>query len=60
LDPARIDEIPEHMSRGTSEYGMQTFDQAVMHLYKEGLISYESALANATSPAEFERAIQFG
>ncbi len=60
MDPTRIDEIPDHIAQGTSEYGMQTFDQAVMRLYKEGLISYESALANATSPSDFERAVQFG
>jgi twitching motility protein PilT len=32
---------------------MQTFDQSLMKLYKDGLISYESALENSTSPDEF-------
>ncbi|MCD6501365.1 PilT/PilU family type 4a pilus ATPase [bacterium] len=60
LDDEKREDIPYYISQGSSEYGMQTFDQAVMKLYKADLISYEDALANASSPAEFERALQFG
>jgi len=60
LDPDKREDIPYYVSQGESEYGMQTFDQAVMKLYKAELVSYEDALANASSPAEFERALQFG
>src|SRR5439155_685406 len=38
---------------GTNQYGMQTFDQSVMHLLREGLISEEEALRNCTNPNEF-------
>jgi len=36
------------MGKGTQE-GMQTFDQALLYLYKEKRISLEDALANADS-----------
>src|SRR5437870_4684363 len=38
---------------GTNQYGMQTFDQSVMHLLRDGLISEEEALRNCTNPNEF-------
>jgi len=34
--------------------GMQTFDQHLVRLYHEGLITREDALAAATSPHEFK------
>ena len=33
-------------------YGMQTFDQSLMHLYRAGLIGRTDALAHANEPAE--------
>ena len=33
----------------STEHGMQTFDQALYKLYKEGRITQEEALANADS-----------
>jgi Tfp pilus assembly protein PilF len=36
------------------QYGMMSFDQSLIKLYKAGKISKEEALANATSPAEIE------
>ncbi len=58
LDDQKREDITRYIAQGGSEYGMQTFDQAVMKLYKEGLITYEDALANATNPAEFERELR--
>jgi len=58
LDNAKRANITRYIAQGGSEYGMQTFDQAVMTLYKEGQISYDDALANATNPAEFERELE--
>ena len=40
--------LKEVMTKST-ELGMQTFDQALFNLYKEGEISYESAIASADS-----------
>ena len=43
-----IHAVKEAMEQGT-ERGMQTFDQALYKLYKEGKITLENALANADS-----------
>ena len=37
---------------GGQIYGMQTFDQALLQLYEQGLIDKEEALKNATSKAD--------
>ncbi|MDE2584990.1 MAG: PilT/PilU family type 4a pilus ATPase [Betaproteobacteria bacterium] len=43
-----VAEIKEIMKK-SRELGMQTFDQALFHLYEDGRISYEDALRNADS-----------
>jgi twitching motility protein PilT len=45
--------IPDLIAQGAVSYGMQTFDQSLMKWYKDGLISYESALFYSTNPSEF-------
>jgi len=45
--------IPDLISQGAVSYGMQSFDQSLMKWYKDGLISYESALFYSTNPNEF-------
>jgi twitching motility protein PilT len=45
--------IPDLIAEGTVSYGMQSFDQSLMKWYKEGMISYESALFYSTNPSEF-------
>ncbi len=45
--------IPDLIKEGTVQYGMQSFDQALMAYYSQGIISYESAVFYATSPSEF-------
>ncbi|MBD3403338.1 PilT/PilU family type 4a pilus ATPase [candidate division GN15 bacterium] len=54
LDPEKTTEIPDLMADGNVQYGMQTFDQAIMKLYKQGMISFEEAMANATNPDDFD------
>jgi twitching motility protein PilT len=44
--------IPDLIKEGTVQYGMQSFDQSLMHWYSKGVISYESALFYATNPSE--------
>ena len=44
--------IREQIALGTSQYGMQTFDQSLYQLYKGGLITLEEALRRATNPDE--------
>jgi len=53
LDAKRTMLIPQAMEEGYYEYGMQTFDQSVLKLYREGFITLEDALQNVTNPDEF-------
>src|SRR5262249_50354445 len=46
--------IREAIAAGTSQYGMQTFDQSLFHLLQSGLITIEEALHNASNPDEFK------
>ncbi len=39
-------------------YGMQTFDQAIINLYRAGLVSLEDAIAGATNPHDFQIALR--
>jgi len=50
--------IREAISQGTSQYGMQTFDQSIYGLYQKELISLDEALRRATNPDEFKLKIQ--
>jgi twitching motility protein PilT len=50
--------IREQIALGTSQYGMQTFDQSLFQLYKTGLITLDEALKRATNPDEFRLKIQ--
>src|SRR5688572_6162513 len=45
--------IRDVIAAGTSQYGMQTFDQSLFYLYQSGLITLEEALRGATNPDEF-------
>jgi twitching motility protein PilT len=45
--------IPELIREGTTQYGMQSFDQSLMQWYSQNVISYESAIFFATNPSEF-------
>jgi len=45
--------IPDLIAEGTVSYGMQSFDQSLMKWYREGAISYESALFYSSNPSEF-------
>src|SRR5205814_9118158 len=45
--------IRDAIAAGTSQYGMQTFDQSLFSLLQSGLISMEEALRNASNADEF-------
>jgi twitching motility protein PilT len=38
---------------GFSQYGMQTFDQSLLTLYQDEIITYEDALTRSTNPDDF-------
>jgi twitching motility protein PilT len=50
--------IADAIKAGTSQYGMQTFDQSLYQLYKTGLITLEEAIRRSTNPNEFKLKIQ--
>ena len=54
IDPMKTSLIIELIESGAIQYGMQSFDQSIMKLYKAGLISYEEAVSQTTSPDDFE------
>ncbi len=53
IDPDKTRHIHDVIAAGTSQYGMQTFDQSLFGLYKSGLITYEEALRRSSNPDDF-------
>jgi twitching motility protein PilT len=53
LHEDKTSQIRDAISAGTSQYGMQTFDQSLFYLYQSGLIPLEEALRGSTNPDEF-------
>jgi len=51
-------DIVQLIEEGNDQYGMQTFDQALFILYKDGKITAEIALANATSSKDLKLRMQ--
>jgi len=58
LDPEKTKLLREALAAGTSQYGMQTFDQSIYDHYKAGRITLEDALNYSTNPEEFKLRIQ--
>jgi len=50
--------IRDAIAAGTSQYGMQTFDQSIYTLYKRELITMDEALRRCTNPEEFKLKLQ--
>ena len=53
LHEEKTNQVRDAIAAGTSQYGMQTFDQSLFYLYQSELISLEEALRGATNPDEF-------
>ena len=58
LAPDKTHLIKQAIVEGTTQYGMQSFDQSLMRLYRGGLISFDEALKNSSQPTEFELRIK--
>src|SRR3954453_3599386 len=58
ITPEKTRTIREALAAGTSQYGMQTFDQSLYDLYAQGLIAYDTAMENATNPDDFKLRVQ--
>src|SRR3954454_24108794 len=52
-DKDRTKEIPQAISQSYTTYGMQTFDQSLMGLFKGNIITYEEALRQCSNPDDF-------
>jgi twitching motility protein PilT len=50
--------IHSAIASGTSQYGMQTFDQSIFSLYEQRLVAYEEALRWASNVDEFKLKVQ--
>ena len=53
-DRLRTPQIPTVIASGQAQYGMQTFDQSLLGLYREELVTYETARDAATNPDDFD------
>ncbi|MBW2541883.1 MAG: type IV pilus twitching motility protein PilT [Deltaproteobacteria bacterium] len=52
-DKDRTKELHDAIAKGFTSYGMQTFDQSLMHLVKQELVTYEEALKHVSNPDDF-------
>ena len=58
VDKEKTHLIHGAIAAGTSQYGMQSFDQSIFSLFSQGLISYEEALRWASNVDEFKLRVQ--
>jgi len=54
IDQLKTPLIPELIEQGAVQYGMQSFDQTIMRMFRDGTISYEEALAQSSNPEDFD------
>ncbi|HEX8143734.1 MAG TPA: type IV pilus twitching motility protein PilT [Pyrinomonadaceae bacterium] len=57
INEEKTSQIREAIAAGNTQYGMQSFDQSLFHLYQSGLITLEEALRNASNADEFRMRI---
>ena len=53
-DASKTTQIPSIIAAGQAQYGMQTFDQSLLGLYRQELVTYETARDAATNPDDFD------
>jgi twitching motility protein PilT len=53
IDDTKTRQIHSIIAAGQMHYGMQTFDQSLLGLYKKGVITYDEALLTASNPDDF-------
>jgi twitching motility protein PilT len=52
-DKERTKELRDAIAKGYTTYGMQSFDQSLMHLVKSDLVTYDEALRHVSNPDDF-------
>jgi twitching motility protein PilT len=58
VDKDKTHLIPAAIAQGTSQYGMQTFDQSIFSLYTQGHVTLDEALRWASNVDEFRLKVQ--
>jgi twitching motility protein PilT len=58
VDKDKTSMIHGAIAAGTSQYGMQTFDQSIFRLYQQGFVTLEEALRWASNVDEFKLKVQ--
>jgi twitching motility protein PilT len=58
LTKEKTSQVRDAIKAGTSQYGMQTFDQSLFNLWKRNMISQEEALRGSTNPADLKLKMQ--
>jgi len=58
VDKEKTNLIPGAIAVGTSQYGMQSFDQSIFNLYERGDITLDEALRWASNVDEFKLRVQ--
>jgi twitching motility protein PilT len=58
VDKDKTHLIQGAIAQGTSQYGMQTFDQSIFHLYSQKLVTLAEALKWASNVDEFKLKVQ--
>ncbi len=53
-DRERTALVRDAIATGVSQYGMQTFDQSIYQLYRDGYISFEQGMRYSTNPDNFK------
>jgi len=53
-DKSKSPELRDVIAQGYTSYGMQTFDQSLMSLFRSGLITYDEALLHCSNVTDFE------
>ena len=58
VDKDKTHLIQAAIAQGTSQYGMQTFDQSIFNLYSQGKVTLEESLKWASNVDEFKLKVQ--
>jgi twitching motility protein PilT len=53
IDENKTRQVPTIIAAGQTHYGMQTFDQSLLGLYRKGMITYDEAITTASNPDDF-------
>jgi twitching motility protein PilT len=53
IDDAKTRQIPSIIATGLTHYGIQTFDQSLLTLFKKGYITYDEAIMTASNADDF-------